>query len=122
MFYQEGRVRILVVEDEPKVAAAIQQGLESESYSVSIDNNGEEGFFLASSERFDLIILDIMLPGRSGIEILSAMRERGIPVPVVLLTAKDAVEDVEYATLEWVDWFNNRRLLEPIGNVPPAEF
>jgi DNA-binding response OmpR family regulator len=89
----EAAVRILIVEDEPKVAVALRQGLESESYSVSVANNGEEGFFLASSERFDLIILDIMLPRRNGIEILSAMRERGIPVPVLLLTAKDAVED-----------------------------
>jgi DNA-binding response OmpR family regulator len=90
---KEARVRILIVEDEPKVAAALRQGLESESYSVSVANNGEEGFFLASSERFDLIILDIMLPRRSGIEILSAMRERGIIIPVLLLTARDAVED-----------------------------
>jgi two-component system copper resistance phosphate regulon response regulator CusR len=89
----EARVRILIVEDEPKVAAALQQGLESEAYSVSVANNGEEGFFLASSEQFDLIILDIMLPRRSGIEILSAMRERSIVTPVLLLTARDAVQD-----------------------------
>lgn len=86
-------MRILVVEDEPKVAAALQQGLEAESYSVSVANNGEEGFFRASSEQFDLIILDIMLPRRSGIEILSTMRERGMKTPVLLLTAKDAVQD-----------------------------
>jgi two-component system, OmpR family, copper resistance phosphate regulon response regulator CusR len=89
----EALVRILVVEDEPKVAAALQQGLEAESYSVSVANNGEEGFFLASSEQFDLIILDVMLPRRSGIEILSTMRERGIETPVLLLTARDSVQD-----------------------------
>lgn len=89
----EAQVRILIVEDEPKVAAALRQGLETESYSISVANNGEEGFFLASSEQFDLVILDIMLPRRSGIEILSAMRERGMRTPVLLLTAKDAVQD-----------------------------
>ncbi len=86
-------MRILVVEDEPKVAVALQQGLVAESYSVAVAKTGEEGFFLASSEHFDLVILDIMLPGRSGIEVLSTMRQRGMPTPVLLLTAKDAIED-----------------------------
>ncbi|HYK89634.1 MAG TPA: response regulator transcription factor, partial [Acidobacteriota bacterium] len=86
-------MRILVVEDERKVAAALQQGLEAESYSVSVAKTGEEGFFLANSEQFDLIVLDIMLPGRSGIEVLSTMRQRGMRTPILLLTAKDAIED-----------------------------
>jgi len=86
-------LRILVVEDERKVAQAIQEGLESELYSVAVAHTGEDGFFLASSERFDLVVLDIMLPGRNGIEVLSAMRKRGLQVPVLVLTAKDAVED-----------------------------
>ncbi len=86
-------MRILLVEDEPKVAAALRQGLEAESCSVSVANNGEEGFFLASSEPYDLIILGVMLPRRSGIEILSTMRDRGIGTPVILLTARDAVQD-----------------------------
>ncbi len=86
-------MRILVIEDESKVAAALRQGLEVESYSVTVANNGEEGFYLASSEDFDLVILDIMLPGRNGIEVLSTMRQRGIRMPVLLLTARDAVED-----------------------------
>lgn len=86
-------MRILVVEDEPKVAKAIQEGLEGESYAVSLAQTGEDGFFLANSERFDLVVLDVMLPGRNGVEVLSAMRKRGIETPVILLTAKDAVED-----------------------------
>lgn len=86
-------MRILVVEDERKVAGALQQGLEADSYSVTVAKTGEEGFFLASSEQFDLIVLDIMLPGRSGIEVLSTMRQRGMRIPVLLLTAKDAIED-----------------------------
>ena len=86
-------MRILLVEDERKVATALKQGLEAESYSVDVAYTGEEGFFLASSQKFDLVVLDVMLPGRSGIEILSTLRTHGQRVPVLLLTAKDAVED-----------------------------
>jgi DNA-binding response OmpR family regulator len=86
-------LRILVVEDERKVARALEEGLEGESYSVKVAFTGEDGFFLVNSERFDLVILDIMLPGRNGIEVLSAIRKRGLQTPVLVLTAKDAVED-----------------------------
>jgi len=86
-------LRILIVEDEPKVAQALREGLESESYSAAIATTGEDGFFLANSEAFDLVILDVMLPGRSGIDILSAMRRKGMHIPVLLLTAKDTVAD-----------------------------
>jgi DNA-binding response OmpR family regulator len=86
-------VKILVVEDEPKVAGALKEGLESEGYEVTLAATGEEGFFHASSQAFDLIILDIMLPGRDGIEVLQTLRRQGARLPVLLLTAKDAVED-----------------------------
>jgi DNA-binding response OmpR family regulator len=86
-------MRILVVEDEPKVARALEDGLKSESYSVFVAHTGNEGFFKASSEPFDLVVLDVMLPDRSGLEVLSTMRHRGMKLPVLLLTAKDAVED-----------------------------
>jgi DNA-binding response OmpR family regulator len=86
-------LRILVVEDERKVAQALKEGLEGESYSVVVAHTGEDGFFLANSEQFDLMVLDIMLPGRGGVEVLSAMRKRGLQIPVLVLTAKDAVED-----------------------------
>lgn len=86
-------MRILVVEDERKVARALEQGLAAESYSVTVAHTGEDGFFRVSSETFDLVVLDVMLPGRSGIEVLSAMRGRGLKTPVLVLTAKDAVED-----------------------------
>ena len=82
-----------MVEDERKVAQALREGLEAESYCVAVAGSGEDGFFLANSEPFDLVVLDVMLPGRSGIEVLSAMRKRGVRIPVLLLTAKDAVED-----------------------------
>jgi len=86
-------VKILVVEDEPKGAGALKDGLESEGYEVTLAATGEEGFFHASSQSFDLIILDIMLPGRYGIEVLQTLRRQGARLPVLLLTAKDAIED-----------------------------
>jgi len=75
------------------VAEALREGLEIDSYSVEIAHTGEEGFFRLNSEPFDLVILDVMLPGRTGIEILSTARSKGLRTPVLLLTAKDAVED-----------------------------
>jgi two-component system, OmpR family, copper resistance phosphate regulon response regulator CusR len=86
-------VKILIVEDEPKVAGALKEGLESEGYEVTVARSGEEGYFHANSQRFELIVLDIMLPGRDGIEILQTLRRQGARIPVLLLTAKDAVED-----------------------------
>lgn len=85
--------RILVVEDEPKVAKAIQEGLERSSYAVAVAHTGEDGFFLTNSEHFDLVILDVMLPRRNGVEVLSAIRKQGKKVPVLLLTAKDSIDD-----------------------------
>jgi two-component system copper resistance phosphate regulon response regulator CusR len=86
-------VRILIVEDEPKLAAAIKEGLESEIYEVRLARTGEEGFFLVHSERFDLLILDVMLPGRSGLEILRQLRAENFRIPILLLTARDSVDD-----------------------------
>jgi DNA-binding response OmpR family regulator len=86
-------MQILVVEDEPKVGDALREGLESEGYEVSLARSGEEGFFQASTRAFDAIILDVMLPGRDGIEVLQTLRKQGMKTPVLLLTAKDAIED-----------------------------
>jgi DNA-binding response OmpR family regulator len=86
-------MRILVVEDEHKLAKALKDGLEAEDYSVAIAHTGEEGFYLVETERFDLVILDVMLPGRSGLEIVRAMRQRGSKAPVLMLTARDTIED-----------------------------
>jgi DNA-binding response OmpR family regulator len=86
-------MQILVVEDEPKVGNALREGLESEGYEVSLAQSGEDGFFHASTRAFDAIILDVMLPGRDGIEVLQALRKQGMKTPVLLLTAKDAIED-----------------------------
>jgi len=86
-------VRILVIEDERKLATAIKDGLESDDYSVAIAYTGEDGFYLLCKQAFDLAILDIMLPGRDGFEILASLREQGVKIPILLLTAKDTLED-----------------------------
>lgn len=86
-------MRILIIEDEKKVAKALRDGLEAERYEVSIAPTGEEGYFLASQGSFDLVLLDLMLPRRDGIDILATLRRLGIQTPVFVLTAKDAIED-----------------------------
>ena len=86
-------MHILVIEDEPKVVQAILQGLESENYRVTAAVTGEEGYFLATTQAFDLILLDLMLPGRDGLDILAALRRQGCQTPVLILTARDAIED-----------------------------
>jgi two-component system copper resistance phosphate regulon response regulator CusR len=86
-------MRILVIEDEKKIAKAIEKGLEEERYDVTVTHTGEEGYFLATTQSFDLILLDLMLPGRDGIEILKSLRDQDTGTPVLILTARDAVED-----------------------------
>ena len=86
-------MRILVVEDEGKVARALKEGLEREEYDVVVARSGEEGFYLVNAEEFDLVILDLMLPGRDGLEVLSTLRKRRLVTPVLILTARDAIED-----------------------------
>ena len=86
-------MRILLIEDEIKLAQAIQQSLVALQYQVVIAASGEEGFFLASNEVFDLLILDLNLPGRDGLEILQSLRARGWHTPVLILTARDALDD-----------------------------
>jgi two-component system copper resistance phosphate regulon response regulator CusR len=86
-------VRILVVEDEQKVANALREGLQGEHYDVIVERTGEGAFFRMTTEQFDAILLDLTLPGRDGIEILKAIRERGMRTPVLVLTARDTVQD-----------------------------
>jgi DNA-binding response OmpR family regulator len=86
-------MRVLVVEDEKKVARALEEGLCAEGHVVTVASTGEEGFYLGVAEPYDLILLDLMLPGRDGIEILKTLRQRRIATPVLILTARDAVED-----------------------------
>jgi len=86
-------MHILVIEDQKKVALALQEGLQRVPFKVTVAFDGEEGFFLLNSERFDLVILDLSLPKRDGIEILKTLREKKITIPVLILTARDSIED-----------------------------
>jgi DNA-binding response OmpR family regulator len=86
-------MRLLVVEDEQKVANALREGLEGEGYEVVVESTGEGAFYRASTEQFDIILLDLMLPGRDGLQVLEALREQGIKTPVLVLTARDTLED-----------------------------
>lgn len=86
-------MRVLVVEDEPGMAGFIQQGLGEAGYAVDVARDGAEGLEYALAAEYDLLLLDIMMPRKSGLELLRALRERGHETPVLLLTARDAVED-----------------------------
>jgi DNA-binding response OmpR family regulator len=85
-------MRILVIEDDPTVGQYIKRGLEEHRWSVDLVSDGEEGEHRASSEAYDLIILDMRLPGKSGLDVLSGLRARGLQRPVLVLTAQDAVD------------------------------
>jgi heavy metal response regulator len=85
-------MRILLVEDEKNVAAFIKKGLEEETYAVDIAEEGPEGLLMATETDFDLIILDVMLPGMNGIELCKTLRTKGIIKPILMLTAVDSVE------------------------------
>jgi DNA-binding response OmpR family regulator len=84
---------VLVVEDEIKIQRALAEGLEAAGYEVVVAGTGEDGCFLVLAQSFDVVILDLMLPRRGGLEVLTALRRRGIDTPVLILTAKDALED-----------------------------
>src|SRR5881275_2041357 len=86
-------MRLLVVEDEPKTAAFVRKGLAEHGCAVDVARDGEEGLRLAQSGDYDLVILDVMLPGRDGWSVLTELRRAGRPVPVLVLTARDAVRD-----------------------------
>jgi DNA-binding response OmpR family regulator len=88
-----GRARVLVVEDEQKVASALKEGLEGDGYDVVAEHTGEGAFFRLNTERFDVILLDVMLPGRDGLQVLATIRSQGVETPVLVLTARDALED-----------------------------
>jgi two-component system copper resistance phosphate regulon response regulator CusR len=86
-------VRVLVVEDERKLGQILATALQAEHYDVVVAPTGEDGFLRANAEVFDLVVLDLMLPGRSGLEILQALRQRRIETPVLILTARDGIDD-----------------------------
>lgn len=86
-------MRILVVEDDHKIARAIKRGLEQENFAVDVEFDGESGYGAASTIPYDLIILDLMLPGMTGTEICEKLRSNNIHTPIIMLTAKSSVKD-----------------------------
>lgn len=86
-------MRVLVVEDERKLAQVLASALEAEHYEVVVAATGEDGFYRLNAEQFDLVLLDLMLPGRGGLEVLQTLRQRRVDTPVLILTARDGVDD-----------------------------
>jgi len=86
-------MKILIIEDDEKIINFLKKGLEEESYSVDYSLNGDEGIYLASVNSYDLILLDIMLPIKDGIEVCKTLRNNSIYTPIIMLTAKDSIED-----------------------------
>ncbi|OGM11938.1 DNA-binding response regulator [Candidatus Woesebacteria bacterium RBG_16_34_12] len=86
-------MRILVVEDEHRIANAIKKGLEQENFAVDVSYNGSDGYDLASTEEYDVIILDLMLPGMDGLHVCKKLREEKNHTPILILTAKGSLED-----------------------------
>src|SRR6476620_4394351 len=88
-------MHILLVEDDEKVGGFVEQGLREESFEVDRGRDGEEAIALALSRQYDLILLDYMLPKRSGPQVVKTLRENGNPTPILMLTARDAPEDIQ---------------------------
>jgi DNA-binding response OmpR family regulator len=86
-------LNILLVEDERKLAEAVAEGLHGEGYAVTLSPSGEEALSATRQHHFDLILLDVMLPGRNGFEVLGDMRRAGYKTPVLMLTSRDSIED-----------------------------
>jgi two-component system, OmpR family, response regulator len=86
-------MRVLVVEDEPKMAGLVKRGLEEEGIAVDVAGRGEDAVWMAGSTEYDAVVLDVMLPGRDGFDVCARLRAEGIWAPVIMLTARDAVED-----------------------------
>src|SRR5262245_5623736 len=86
-------MRVLLVEDEPRVAHFISKGLREKGYAVDIARDGVEGLYKAGISEYDLIILDVMLPLKGGLEVCKELRAKGVRLPILMLTARDAVED-----------------------------
>jgi two-component system OmpR family response regulator len=87
-------MRLLVVEDEHRIAQALKEGLEQESYAVDVCHDGEDGYSTARADEYDLIILDVMLPGMDGFEVCKKLRTEGNHTPILMLTAKGQNHDI----------------------------
>ena len=106
-------MRVLIVEDDKKVAAVVRRGLESEGFGVDIALNGPDGLWMASEGSYDVIVLDIMLPGMNGFKVCATLREAGNWTPILMLTAKDG----EYDHAEALDTGADDYLTKPFSFV-----
>ena len=86
-------MRALIVEDEPKMARLIRRGLIDQGYAADVVSNGEDAIWRAGATEYDVIVLDVMLPGLDGFQVCERLRGNGVWSPVLMLTARDAVED-----------------------------
>jgi len=86
-------VKVLIVEDEKKIASFVRKGLEAQGFVVDVSHHGDEGFTLASTQAYDAVVLDIMLPGKDGLSIVRNLRERKSPLPIILLTARSELNE-----------------------------
>jgi DNA-binding response OmpR family regulator len=86
-------MKILIIEDDTKIINFLKKGLEEECYIVDYSTNGDEGLYLASVNQYDLILLDVMLPIKDGMEVCRSLRASNIQIPIIMLTAKDGIED-----------------------------
>ncbi len=85
--------RLLIVEDQKKLLGSLQRGLREEGFEVVAAASGEDGFYEATTQEVDLVVLDVMLPKRDGFQVLHDLRQRGFTKPVLMLTARDAIQD-----------------------------
>ena len=93
MIGEESAIRVLIVEDEPKVSSYVKRGLEEQGYAVDAVFNGRDALYWAGSTPYDLILLDILLPGLDGLSVCRELRQQGVRTPVLMLTARDSVDD-----------------------------
>jgi heavy metal response regulator len=107
----ERAMYILVVEDDKKVARFLEKGLQEESYTVNVAYDGEEGLMMAIVNHYELIILDVMLPQKDGMEVLNELREHRISTPVLMLTARDSLED----KVQGLDWGADDYITKPFA-------
>ncbi len=86
-------MRVLIVEDDVKITAFIEKGLKEESYSVDVTHHGDEAIYLAQVNDYDIILLDVMLPGSDGLTVCKTLRAKGITTPIIMLTARSRLQD-----------------------------
>lgn len=109
-------MKVLIVEDEKKIASLIRKDLEARGFIVEVAHHGDEGYDLATTRPYDVLVLDIMLPGRDGLSILRNLRERGMDVPVLLLTARSELnERLEGLNLGADDYLTKPFYVEELG-------